>query len=528
MTKTTTYTKPENVHGASRSSAGVIDRQNSLGAHVCVQRDAVSLGVRPHAPALVREVLNSPGQALDAETRTFMEPRFGYDFSGVRVHTDEAAAESARAVSAHAFAAGSHVVFGEGKYAPGTIRGRHLVAHELEHVIQQASGYVEGEHIDADMSVSHPADVHEQKAEAKAGTILEDHNSDLASLNGCRPVRSTSRTDGIQVQRYDDPNESAQRSADYAEGSLISGSIIGGLGLLGSLAGLIISGKTLAATRRQADAAEDPPVPQPTQGGVTSTHVDKIDEIKGPSAAVDDTESMKVADVTSKADRAKGLTTTRKTTTKPDGTIVVETETKKGKEVVASEKKTSKEAEKAFGDTDRTFTVLRLQEGAKNRAEFKLKLKSNQRDIKGGNTEDGDIIGYTGGSVASNATVGFKAGPGTPLEDRATVRLAFAGTNTPPRMVLGAAGKNDAPTKTDNSPQRFSGSMLIDAKMNVVDDSVLLSVNPLGTSTKKAGDGKGAPIVVVGLNAVDSAPVAEPVHLNAPPPVKQVPPPKKP
>jgi hypothetical protein len=89
------------------------------------------------APAAVKEVMRSPGQPLDAVTRAFMEPRFGYDFSGVRVHRDARAARSAEAVNARAYALGNDIVFGEGEYAPGTARGKALIAHELAHVVQQ-------------------------------------------------------------------------------------------------------------------------------------------------------------------------------------------------------------------------------------------------------------------------------------------------------------------------------------------------------------------------------------------------------
>ena len=61
-------------------------------------------------PSIVHEVLRSPGQPLDATTRGFMEPRFGYDFRAVRVHTDSQAAESARAVNALAYTVGRDVV----------------------------------------------------------------------------------------------------------------------------------------------------------------------------------------------------------------------------------------------------------------------------------------------------------------------------------------------------------------------------------------------------------------------------------
>lgn len=97
----------------------------------------VSIPKAPTAPPIVHDVLRSPGKQLDAGTRSFMEPRFGQDFSQVRVHTDNKAADSARAVNARAYTVGQHVVFGPGEFAPDTTGGRHLLAHELTHTMQQ-------------------------------------------------------------------------------------------------------------------------------------------------------------------------------------------------------------------------------------------------------------------------------------------------------------------------------------------------------------------------------------------------------
>ena len=91
------------------------------------------------APSIVHEMLRSLGQPLDANTCAFFEPRFGRDFSQVRVHTDLNAAESARAVKAHAYTVGSHIAFSTGRYSPETASGRQLLAHELTHVVQQAN-----------------------------------------------------------------------------------------------------------------------------------------------------------------------------------------------------------------------------------------------------------------------------------------------------------------------------------------------------------------------------------------------------
>jgi hypothetical protein len=97
------------------------------------------------APGAVHDVLRSPGRPLDREARSFFEPRFGRDFSDVRVHTDDAAAESARSIAARAYTSGSEVVFAEGEYRPTTAEGRELLAHELAHVAQQSTGAREPE-----------------------------------------------------------------------------------------------------------------------------------------------------------------------------------------------------------------------------------------------------------------------------------------------------------------------------------------------------------------------------------------------
>jgi hypothetical protein len=157
-----------------------------------LQRNA-SAAAPAVAPAIVHDVLRSPGQPLDAGTRAFMEPRFGhsfhklrvhapepgaapagelavgpphsaaereaegasrsvmempapregnprFSFADVRVHAGPRAAESARAVGAAAFTVGSSIVFGDGYYAPGTQAGRALLAHELAHVAQGPRG----------------------------------------------------------------------------------------------------------------------------------------------------------------------------------------------------------------------------------------------------------------------------------------------------------------------------------------------------------------------------------------------------
>lgn len=90
---------------------------------------------------IVSEVLSSPGKPLDKQARAFMEPRFGHDFSHVRIHADEKAAASASAVNAHAYTTGHQIVFGAGRYTPETSAGKSLLAHELVHVLQQEGSH---------------------------------------------------------------------------------------------------------------------------------------------------------------------------------------------------------------------------------------------------------------------------------------------------------------------------------------------------------------------------------------------------
>jgi peptidoglycan/xylan/chitin deacetylase (PgdA/CDA1 family) len=94
---------------------------------------------RAQAPPIVHDVLRSQGHTLDGATRADMEPRFGHDFSRVRVHSGGTAARSAAAVGAEAYTVGQHIVLGKNAASPVTREGASLFAHELAHSIQQGS-----------------------------------------------------------------------------------------------------------------------------------------------------------------------------------------------------------------------------------------------------------------------------------------------------------------------------------------------------------------------------------------------------
>jgi hypothetical protein len=93
----------------------------------------------PHGDAeqAAADGLSSPGRTLEPDVRQTMEQRFGHDFSSVRIHSDGGAGRSAAALAARAYTVGEHIVFGQGEYAPQSREGRHLLAHELAHTVQQ-------------------------------------------------------------------------------------------------------------------------------------------------------------------------------------------------------------------------------------------------------------------------------------------------------------------------------------------------------------------------------------------------------
>ena len=112
----------------------------SLTPHHPLDNPSIPLFPRAAARRDARDLADAPGQALDGATQDYFSSRFGHDFSSVRVHSDERAAKSAESLAAHAYTLGPHVVFGRGQFAPNTARGRHLLGHELAHVVQQSRG----------------------------------------------------------------------------------------------------------------------------------------------------------------------------------------------------------------------------------------------------------------------------------------------------------------------------------------------------------------------------------------------------
>lgn len=174
----------------TRISHGALQRQCACGNHtmgseckscdkksLSLQRKIQDSGLSPQhsdaVPRIVHNVLRSPGQPLDATNRAYFESRFGHDFSGVRVHADAKAAESARAVNALAYTVGRDVVFGEGQYVPASASGRRLLIHELSHVLQQGARSAPSTNLRVDNSES----ALEYEADKITETIVQRNDS---------------------------------------------------------------------------------------------------------------------------------------------------------------------------------------------------------------------------------------------------------------------------------------------------------------------------------------------------------------
>ena len=202
------------------------------------------------APQIVHEVLRSPGQPLDVATRSSMEPRFGHDFSSVRVHSDAKAAESARAVNALAYTVGRDVVFGTGQFSPASTAGRKLIAHELTHVVQQQGASARS--IPDELQIGSPGDASELEAAAAPGK--------LASFG---PIVESATTQARQqVSRQINPME--ERASSTRESRRRAGSTLPYRQATELAECIRIMGDANAAYCRQTVLGEAP-IPSPVQ-----------------------------------------------------------------------------------------------------------------------------------------------------------------------------------------------------------------------------------------------------------------------
>ncbi len=133
--------------------------------------------------------LSNAGQYLPNEVRNFYEPKFGYDFSNVKVHTDGTAAKSAQSINALAYTSGNNIVFNNGQYAPGSDSGKRLLGHELTHVVQQGKGIATKaiQRLVRTSLVTCPAGQNPFSADRKAVDLLTNAISLIDSAVAARP-----------------------------------------------------------------------------------------------------------------------------------------------------------------------------------------------------------------------------------------------------------------------------------------------------------------------------------------------------
>jgi|GEM_PF-3946702 len=193
--------------------------------------------------------LRGGGSPLAPDVRQFMEPRFGRDFGGVRIHTDARAAESARSIGALAYTVGRDVVFGAGMYNPDAADGKRLLAHELTHVVQQgASGATHGNSVVAGSSAA-PA-----RNATPRGTAVESR-APVASMVQrqtppapvCPSSVTFSRRDPVHVPACGNQPFIARTNAPTATWSLAAGTAAIGPGTSIAANGTITIGATQPA-----------------------------------------------------------------------------------------------------------------------------------------------------------------------------------------------------------------------------------------------------------------------------------------
>ncbi|MFT3681147.1 MAG: DUF4157 domain-containing protein [Ferruginibacter sp.] len=131
--------KPLTISGIQRKCAHCEEEKKNIQRKE-IKNNQITAG---NAPESYIDSLNGSGEALSNEVRNFYEPRFGYDFSNVRIHTGTTAAKSAQSINALAYTNGNNIVFNDGQYSPGTDSGKRLLGHELTHVVQQQSGRIQ-------------------------------------------------------------------------------------------------------------------------------------------------------------------------------------------------------------------------------------------------------------------------------------------------------------------------------------------------------------------------------------------------
>jgi lipoprotein-anchoring transpeptidase ErfK/SrfK len=174
--------------------------------------------------AEAQQSIKSGGDALDASTRSFMESKFGQDFSKVRVHTDPDAAHASQKLGANAFTVGNDIAFAPGKYDTSTRDGKKLLAHELTHTLQQNSEVKMQLAEDQEEQAPQQQDVleHEAKGMELAIGDQEEHPEDFEydsdpALDG--PAEITDDEAAALLEEADEQGSAAKEEEGFEEGT---------------------------------------------------------------------------------------------------------------------------------------------------------------------------------------------------------------------------------------------------------------------------------------------------------------------
>ncbi len=151
--------------------------------------------------------LNGGGSQLPRSALSFFEPRFGADFSQVRVHTDTRAAESAKSINARAFTMGRNIAFGANQYSPGSHKGRQLLAHELTHVVQQNG---------RSQQLTHPM----ATSQMLQRTISSDSNAEINNTRDVIPIFQGSSIASSKLHVFQTSCETVSRNGGDEDASV--------------------------------------------------------------------------------------------------------------------------------------------------------------------------------------------------------------------------------------------------------------------------------------------------------------------
>ena len=178
-------------------------------------RDGAAAGV--HDAAAVKEQLGS-GHSLDGQVQSQMSAAFGYDFAGVRVHTDAKAGELSGQLNARAFTIGSDLAFAGGEYKPGTLIGDALIAHELAHVVQQGGGTQAGTAQNKSASLNDESSLEQDADRSAVGAMVSAWTGAKKGLTEIGANALPRLKSGLKLQKCSKPESKDKPAAPAALG----------------------------------------------------------------------------------------------------------------------------------------------------------------------------------------------------------------------------------------------------------------------------------------------------------------------